>query len=77
MGIFRYIAQGIGWEVGRQAAREGIDALKERPEEARVEKPAESSERETKAAREREKQAKKRDKEIEARLKELKKKAGG
>jgi hypothetical protein len=29
MGLFRYIVQGFGWEIGSQAAREGIDALRE------------------------------------------------
>ncbi len=32
MGILRYIVQGIGWEIGRQGAREGIDALEEQRE---------------------------------------------
>jgi hypothetical protein len=26
MGLFRYIVQGFGWEIGSQAAREGIVA---------------------------------------------------
>lgn len=26
MGLFRYIVQGFGWELGSQAAREGIAA---------------------------------------------------
>ncbi|HEY1817371.1 MAG TPA: hypothetical protein VGG74_33755 [Kofleriaceae bacterium] len=26
MGLFRYIVQGFGWEIGSQAAREGIAA---------------------------------------------------
>lgn len=29
MGLFRYIVQGFGWEIGSQAAREGIDALRD------------------------------------------------
>ncbi len=29
MGILRYIVQGFGWEIGSQAAREGINSLKE------------------------------------------------
>ncbi len=28
MGLLRYIVQGFGWELGREAAREGIDAVK-------------------------------------------------
>ncbi len=27
MSLFRYLVQGFGWEIGRTAAREGIDAL--------------------------------------------------
>ena len=76
--------QGAGWEVGAQAAREGIEALKERADEP----PAEQSEKEkASAARKREQEAERereerkraaarRDKEIEARLKELKKRSG-
>ena len=81
MGIFRYIVQGIGWEVGAQAARGGIDALKQ--QDAAVEKPlterekkqlakAQAAEvervRSEKAATIARKQA-----EIEAQLQELKK----
>jgi hypothetical protein len=29
MGLLRYIVQGFGWEIGSQAAREGLDALRE------------------------------------------------
>ena len=29
MGLFRYIVQGFGWEIGSQAAREGLDTLRE------------------------------------------------
>jgi hypothetical protein len=29
VGILRYIVQGFGWEIGSQAARGGIEALKE------------------------------------------------
>jgi len=28
MSLFRYLVQGFGWEIGRTAAREGIDAVK-------------------------------------------------
>jgi uncharacterized membrane protein len=34
MGILRYVVQGFGWEVGRTAAKESIDAVKEAAEEA-------------------------------------------
>lgn len=34
MGLFRYIVQGFGWEVGATAAREGIQAVKEHQERA-------------------------------------------
>ncbi len=27
MGLFRYVVQGFGWELGRTAAREGIEAV--------------------------------------------------
>ena len=29
MGLFRYLVQGVGWELGRTAAREGIEAVAE------------------------------------------------
>lgn len=82
MGIFRYIVQGFGWEIGSQAAREGIDALKQQ-QDAPVEKPLTEREqkqlakaqaqeveraRKEKAAAIARKQA-----EIEAQLQELKK----
>jgi len=83
MGIFRYIVQGVGWELGSQAAREGIDALKQQEKDAPVEKPLTEREqkklakaqadeaerlRKEKAAAIARKQA-----EIEAQLQELKK----
>jgi len=36
MGIFRYIVQGAGWELGRTAAREGIEALEQTADEEPV-----------------------------------------
>jgi hypothetical protein len=30
MGLFRYLVQGFGWEIGATAAREGIEAVKNR-----------------------------------------------
>jgi hypothetical protein len=29
MGLFRYLVQGVGWELGRTAAREGLEAVAE------------------------------------------------
>ena len=83
MGIFRYIVQGIGWEIGSQAAREGIDALKEQ-NDAPADKPLTEREqkklakaREQEAARARAEKAAavaRREAAIEAQLQELKKK---
>jgi hypothetical protein len=71
MGILRYILQGAGWEVGRQAAREGIDALRDQADEDVVEdRDARAERRETRAdRRERKRQAA----EIERQLRALKK----
>lgn len=33
MGLFRFIVQGVGWEIGRSAAREGIESLNKRGDE--------------------------------------------
>ena len=64
MGMLRFILQGIGWEVGRTAAKEGIDHLRE--EEAKAKQPpmspkerAKADKRAAKEAARREKQAKK------------------
>jgi hypothetical protein len=34
MGLFRYIVQGFGWEIGAEAAREGIAAASTALEDA-------------------------------------------
>jgi hypothetical protein len=47
MGMLRYILQGIGWEVGRTAAKEGIEHLRE--EEARAKAPPMSATERAKA----------------------------
>lgn len=36
MGMLRYILQGIGWEVGRSAAKEGIEHLREEEDRAKA-----------------------------------------
>jgi hypothetical protein len=83
VGIFRYIVQGFGWEIGSQAAREGIDALKEQRAAAA---PAPSKREQKRLDKERAKQAARARKEhedliaknqarIEAELRALKKKA--
>lgn len=79
MGLFRYLVQGFGWELGRTAAREGIEAVKEhddgdeqpapptKKELARLEKQKREAEAERRRAVERKKA------EIEAELARLKK----
>jgi hypothetical protein len=76
MGIFRYIVQGIGWEIGRHAAREGIDAVANAQDgtDAPIEQPPSPREqrRAERAARvTRKRQAA----ELERQLQELKRKA--
>ncbi len=80
MSLFRYIVQGVGWEIGRSAAREGIDALKEsgetgdeRDDEDRATVKTREELRRARAARA---AVKKREAELERQLLELKKKAG-
>jgi hypothetical protein len=74
MGILRYIVQGIGWEVGRTAAREGIEALEnhEDPADPATEAPQPSASELRRAEREREREAKRRRSEIEEQLAEMK-----
>ncbi len=62
MGLLRYVVQGFGWEIGRQAAKEGIQALSDEPAPP-------PTRRELKAAR---KEEARREKEIEAELRRLK-----
>lgn len=82
MGFLRYIIQGAGWEIGREAAREGLDALEHAAD-------ADSAGSDTAGAdtvvdagvqRRRERQRrvaeKKRAAELERQLRELKKRAG-
>lgn len=84
MGIFRYIWQGFGWEIGAQAAREGIDAVKTaRETELRLARArpvsltpwAVDERRQRKAERRQRVAAKKRRAELERQLRELKRKA--
>jgi hypothetical protein len=80
MGIFKYIVQGIGWEIGAQAARRGIAHLEEQPEGEAAPRPLTKSElraAEKQAARERkehEKAVARQQAKIEAELRALKKK---
>jgi hypothetical protein len=82
MGILRYIVQGVGWEIGRSAAREGIEALDKRDDErppsaAELKHLAREREKAETRARKAAAQAEaKRVAAIEAQLRELKKKAG-
>lgn len=83
MGLFKYIVQGFGWEVGSQAARESIDALQRRDDDPpppmtarelrqleRAREKQEAAEREERVAAAERKRAS-----IEAELEALKKKA--
>ena len=79
MGILRYILQGVGWEIGRQAAREGIDGLRVGAA-ARDASTAEAANRPTprddrRAARVARRQHKRQAAELERQLRELKDKA--
>lgn len=88
MGLFRYLIQGVGWELGRTAAREGIDAVAEQESpnpilasQARQTHLAPPTERELKAARKearkeaarKQVEAERKQAEIEAELQRLKK----
>ena len=87
MGIFRYIVQGIGWEIGSQAAKEGLDAARDKLDRDDAAAPAPLTEREkaklaklqakqaASAKAEREAAVAKKQAEIDAQLAELKKKA--
>jgi len=80
MGLFRYIVQGFGWEIGREAAREGIDALKQQPEpEQLTEKEkqkllAEAAKQAAQEKKEREAAVARKQAEIDKQLAEMKKK---
>jgi hypothetical protein len=73
MGIFRYIVQGIGWEIGRSAAREGMDAIADAKDDAVTEQPSPREQRRAERAARltRKRQAA----ELERQLQELKRKA--
>jgi hypothetical protein len=75
MGVFRYIVQGFGWEIGREAAREGIDALEQHEQEREPEAPPPSARDLAKLAKARAKDEAHRRAEIERQLAQLKKKA--
>lgn len=78
MGLFRFIVQGVGWELGRTAAREGIAAVAE--EESPNPTPAPPTKRELAAARQearreaarKQVEAERKQAEIEAELQRLK-----
>jgi hypothetical protein len=85
MGIFRYLLQGAGWEVGRTAAREGIDAIanaKDNEDEAPMtaaelaRREKELVRREKELAKQLEKERKRKAGEVERQLSELKKRSG-
>lgn len=82
MGLLRYIVQGIGWEVGRQAAkagiREGADALERRQADGQAQPapPPPSARELRRRAKAEAKAAKQRQAALDAELRELKKKAG-
>lgn len=73
MGILRYVVQGFGWEVGRQAAKESIDALaqQQNDEATAAPPPTKRDLKKLEAARKKEEARKKA--EIEAELRRLKK----
>ncbi|HEY1558665.1 MAG TPA: hypothetical protein VGF94_27770 [Kofleriaceae bacterium] len=75
MSIFRYIVQGVGWEIGRSAAREGIEALDQDQdaEEAAPAAPAPDPKLERQRERAAELAREQRAAKIEAELRELKK----
>ncbi|HEV8324728.1 MAG TPA: hypothetical protein VG389_24130 [Myxococcota bacterium] len=80
MGLLRYIVQGFGWEIGREAAREGKAAVqremaeKEEADRARAEAAARATREAESAARTRAKEEAARAKAVEVELKALKKK---
>ena len=73
MGIFRYIVQGIGWEIGRSAAREGIESLEDHVDVAPDPKLERQRDRVARhAQKERERAEAEQRKRVEAELAELK-----
>jgi len=83
VGLLRYIIQGFGWELGAQAAREGIDAVERRagdgtvkPLSKREQRRAERAQRKqaTRERKAREAAIARNEARIEAELRALKKK---
>lgn len=81
--LIRYIVKGLGWELGKTAAKEAIEALREEGRDAQADERA-RAEVEAKARREAERtaakeakrraaEAKQRERDVERELKELKK----
>jgi|HubBroStandDraft_6_1064221.scaffolds.fasta_scaffold208833_2 hypothetical protein len=75
MGLFRYIVQGFGWEIGSQAAREGLDALKQSAEPAEVDAETIDPRTRAKLERIRRHEEKRRAAQIDAQLAALKRRA--
>lgn len=83
--LIRYIVEGLGWELGKTAAKEAVDALREPSEtdaQRRAREKAEAKARrdaERAAAKEaarRAKEARQREKEVDRELRDLKKRLG-
>ena len=84
MGLFRYIVEGFGWEIGRSAAREGIERVSDHLDEEEARQPTakelaladkERAKQAAAAKKEREAAVARKAAEIEAQLAALKKKA--
>lgn len=78
MGILRYILQGVGWEIGRQAAREGLDELRDGAAARDASAPpaaARTPRNDRRAARVARRQRKRQAAELERQLRDLKEKA--
>ena len=75
MGILRYVVQGFGWEVGRHAAREGIEAIEAQADEPAPPPPSPREQKRLEAAQQKAavKEAARKKAEIEAELARLKK----
>jgi hypothetical protein len=72
MGIFRYIVEGFGWEIGRSAAREGIEALENHVAAPDPKLERQSARAARHAQKDRERAEAENQKRIEAQLRELK-----
>jgi hypothetical protein len=86
VGLLRFIVEGFGWEVGRTAAKEALDAARGgEPDEPTTEKAraeaakaaqraaAENAKRREREAKERAKEARRRERELDRELAALKK----